>query len=635
MNGRRAGAFAGILHKEFRENYKLAILLLLIVSAVLTADLQQMAKTGSFYEISLFSIFNAMSMLTASIGLLIGLAQVVFESRGDKWSFLIHRPVRRSTLFWGKAVAGILLYTTAVAIPWLSSLIWLSIPGHVALPFDSRMALPGAADLLCGVVYYFAGLLTGMREARWYASRTLGIGVGIVCSIATYAAGSFWWAVAFIAGLLLTGGGGDSQPPHYTVDSDGSIVRLVFAEGRIVDIQDQQGRPIEKYRDPAARDGSARGVVERDMGISYFQNGVVPNSFRSTREYFLTLYPDDTDVTIGPVRWYYVTRERLIAAYDNKTAQLIGWLGPDGFTAGSVPPQHRFDHPLLNKNSSIQPLITFEDAVYRLDLGQRHIERIFVPAAGEAVLGAQGANSYEVSGYVSGARAGFDSIVTTQRVVLQSHDGTIEMSAPFEPRAVRYDRVAVYRALNAAEMPTFIWYSRNRMDRPEPASEFVTKFDAANAVVARYELPPLEMSASMPWSAAPVFLVFPVTVRAALARPWRGQNQKIDLSSGMSQDQRAVTWLLSGLVSLASAAAIFARCRRYAFASGRKWTWTAIGFILGPFGFLLMRVLLEWPLREKCPACGRMRVVSHEHCEHCSKPFAPPQADGTEVFEAL
>ena len=154
-------------------------------------------------EINLPAMFNTMAIVTPFIGLIIGLAQVVRENRGDKWGFLTHRPVSRSTLFWGKAVAGILLYTAAVALPWLSSLVWLSMPGHVPLPFDPRMALPGAADLLCGVVYYFAGLLTGMRDARWFATRALGIGVGIICSLACQAAGSLEWAVAFIAGGLV------------------------------------------------------------------------------------------------------------------------------------------------------------------------------------------------------------------------------------------------------------------------------------------------------------------------------------------------------------------------------------------------------------------------------------------------
>jgi membrane protease YdiL (CAAX protease family) len=139
----------------------------------------------------------------------------------------------------------------------------------------------------------------------------------------------------------------------------------------------------------------------------------------------------------------------------------------------------------------------------------------------------------------------------------------------------------------------------------------------------------------MPWSAAPVFLLVPLTARAALAKPWQFLNGRIDLSDGLSPGQQTAFWLLSSFSSLASAAVIFTRGRKFAFKSGRTWTWTVIGFILGPFGFLLMLALIEWPVRENCPSCGRMRVVTHEHCEHCSKPFAPPLPDGTEVFEPI
>jgi len=63
--------------------------------------------------------------------------------------------------------------------------------------------------------------------------------------------------------------------------------------------------------------------------------------------------------------------------------------------------------------------------------------------------------------------------------------------------------------------------------------------------------------------------------------------------------------------------------------------WTAIGFVLGPLGVLLMLSLIEWPVRETSPACGRKRVVTRERCEHCDAPFAAPPVDGTEIFELV
>ena len=686
MNDTRAGAFAGIIRKELRENYRWAILLMLILGALLISEFKHLADIDPrLLDINLTSLLNTMSILTPFIGLIIGLAQVVRENRGDKWGFLTHRPVQRSTIFWGKAVAGILLYTAAVALPWIGALVWLSMPGHVPMPFDPRMALPGAADLLSGMVYYFAGLLTGMRDARWFATRALGIGVGLVCSIVCQAAGTFEWAAAFIAGGLLINGaaawgaivggggyetqpriaraatgiavgtgllivclasflilglfvfGGDtgSQPGRYSVDTDGNIVRDHFEDGRISAIDDQQGRPIEKYKDPEVRDTSMRGVVERSIGIRPFSLGVVPNSFRSTRRFFLDLLPEFRIESAELVRWYYVNRENLIAAYDSKTKRLIGWMGPGGFSAGADKPEQRFTHPLLDKNLVRQPLIAFEDAVYRLSLPQRRIEKIFTPSAGESVLGAEGANSNDVSAYVSDARAGFDGIVTTQRVLVQAQNGTVELSTPFESRARDYDEVTIYRAVYAPDKPTFVWYTPYWVDRSQPAPQLVTKFNAGNSFVARYELQPFGSAPSMPWIAAPVFLAVPITVRAALAKPWLIGNGRVELSDGMSQSQLAASWLLSSLASLGSAAVIFARGRKYAFTSGRLSIWTVLGFVLGPFGFLLMLALLDWPARERCPACGLMRVVTHERCEHCTNPFSPPQHDGTEVFEPI
>jgi hypothetical protein len=101
------------------------------------------------------------------------------------------------------------------------------------------------------------------------------------------------------------------------------------------------------------------------------------------------------------------------------------------------------------------------------------------------------------------------------------------------------------------------------------------------------------------------------------------------------RNQRAIKWILSTITSLVSAAVTFMRGRKYAFGNRRLWLWTFLGFALGPVGIALMLSLLDWPVFEKCPACGQRRVVTHERCEHCSKPFAPPQRDGTEIFEPL
>ena len=42
------------------------------------------------------------------------------------------------------------------------------------------MLRPVATILLAGTVPYFAGMLTALRQARWYASRALGLGVAFI-----------------------------------------------------------------------------------------------------------------------------------------------------------------------------------------------------------------------------------------------------------------------------------------------------------------------------------------------------------------------------------------------------------------------------------------------------------------------
>jgi hypothetical protein len=78
----------------------------------------------------------------------------------------------------------------------------------------------------------------------------------------------------------------------------------------------------------------------------------------------------------------------------------------------------------------------------------------------------------------------------------------------------------------------------------------------------------------------------------------------------------------------------FALTRRYAFTRAGRIGWAAAVLLLGPAVLLTLLAIYTWPARERCPACGRKRVVTHESCDHCKAGFAPPAADGTEILVA-
>ncbi len=86
--------------------------------------------------------------------------------------------------------------------------------------------------------------------------------------------------------------------------------------------------------------------------------------------------------------------------------------------------------------------------------------------------------------------------------------------------------------------------------------------------------------------------------------------------------------------TIMSAAAARRSATRRGFAGRRRLLWQLIGLALGPAGWLTLLSLHRRPARVPCAACLRQRVVDREDCEHCSQSFAPPEQNGTEIFES-
>jgi hypothetical protein len=77
------------------------------------------------------------------------------------------------------------------------------------------------------------------------------------------------------------------------------------------------------------------------------------------------------------------------------------------------------------------------------------------------------------------------------------------------------------------------------------------------------------------------------------------------------------------------------RARRYNFSNGAIAGWALFIFLFGVAGLLGFLCVQEWPAREACPSCKKLRVVDRETCEHCQSPFSPAEKNGTEIFVPL
>jgi hypothetical protein len=74
---------------------------------------------------------------------------------------------------------------------------------------------------------------------------------------------------------------------------------------------------------------------------------------------------------------------------------------------------------------------------------------------------------------------------------------------------------------------------------------------------------------------------------------------------------------------------------RYHFSLTAQAGWAVFHVLFGVPGLLAFLSVQEWPAREACAKCKRLRLVDRAQCEHCGAEWAPPQKTGTEVFAPL
>jgi len=205
-----------LIWKEWSENLKwvpLPGLVILIVFLIARPFMPMPGVTQAF--------FNA--LVAVGFAAALGFVQIYSEGQGDKRSLLLHRPLSPSRIFLAKALAGVGLYVVALGIPLVCLESWLAMPGKANAPYHWRIALPWLADILSGLVYYFAGMLLAQREVRWYGSRGFALGAALLCSCLVWGVPEFWQALvaigiigSFVAtaawGSFCTGGSYAWQP---------------------------------------------------------------------------------------------------------------------------------------------------------------------------------------------------------------------------------------------------------------------------------------------------------------------------------------------------------------------------------------------------------------------------------------
>ena len=151
------------------------------------------------------SLITQLGLCASLIAIALGLLQSLFDIRNDSRGYLLHRPIERQKIFWGKVAAGYVAYMITLAVPVVAAMVYLQIRGIERMPTNALQVVP---FLIVSVVIFLlhpTAIWIANRDARWVGTRLLPF-IGAVALIvffnALFSELTVSWFLASIAGLL-------------------------------------------------------------------------------------------------------------------------------------------------------------------------------------------------------------------------------------------------------------------------------------------------------------------------------------------------------------------------------------------------------------------------------------------------
>jgi hypothetical protein len=145
------------------------------------------------------------TFISVVFAMALGFRQSAWESARGTFLFLLHRPLRRETIFLIKLAMGVGVLLLCASLPIVLYAWWAAVPGHHAGPFEWSMTGPTWQLTFLLPMLYLGAFLSGLRPARWFGTRLLPLVASILCLVLLYTMSSWWWPVGFPLTLLLYG----------------------------------------------------------------------------------------------------------------------------------------------------------------------------------------------------------------------------------------------------------------------------------------------------------------------------------------------------------------------------------------------------------------------------------------------
>jgi len=673
-----------LIKKELRENLPLALIGLLLFLLLLAHGYHQSRTMLDYLLLNISAQPSSLQPLLSNLllkeavlfcglfGAVLGWMQTRNEAHRDLWAYLVHRPVTRHDIFLGKTIAGLVLYGVSAGLPLAGLVVVVWLPGHVAAPFEWPMALPLLEIFLAGLAGYFAGVLTGLRLARWYASRGLGVGWGIAAfggiftcpqyyqslTLIGFAVGVLGLAVwgayqtdgfyrgqpaigklaltavmtAGCALALLVAGGLVSlilshpfrpQYASYQMLRDGTVCKISH-NGEHDEIKDLAGHPLldpktgqeMKYKKAQLQFAYGPGVDRRFQG-----EPVNPLNTGS----FFNLW-NITDHTL-----WYLDRHGKLVGFDGRTCKQVATLEARGADGGATDPfvtRGTSEYYFYRSGDVPRKFIPAAKTIYRVDFKERTLQAVLT-LTNEEVAGYEG----QQNNYGQDESQSF-LFATRNSVYYLDHEGRVVFKVPYDPGFEKYPDVSLSRLDEHADFHGVtncyaLWF--------RPDYELNSKSGWKMPIRVQWigpdgeptqsrDLPAIRYDTPEDWTdKLGEALMPPIASVVETGKRWYYEGGIHYPDWGWKGMPLAVVCALLGGMQI----------RRYRFPLAATAGWTGFIFFFGLVGLLVLFCVQEWPARETCGNCQKLRVVDRETCEHCGAPFPPAEKNGTEIFAAL
>jgi len=675
-----------MIWKELRENFKWAALAFAVLVLAEFYALSTGRQGSDNYNITLSgsTFLLVTSFGCALVGAAIGTLQILPELRRDQWAALLHRPVTRSTIFFGKVAAGLGLYFFAATLPFLASVAYVAMPGQFAAPLVPGLLLPGLSDVFFGMVFYFLALLLCLHRGRWLGSRgaillsalpvfmlhlssgwpfLLPIGASLVFLLAAWGAmlanGPMrdrpslariaCVAVIFTgsyAALLLLGTlvqflprKPNSPPATYTnfqIAKDGQIfLSTQKGDGSGMSLTDMEGKPVTDER-----------YVGNNNGQEFCQTLPLAWDLKRTRNLEKILPWRMPRNTMNYVRmvgrgydsketWFFLVAGNYFVGYDKLSRLCVGICDAKGFRpAGSKADPFPKKMQTSMWGFSRNQLYWSGTQLYSVNFSERSIKPVF-NAKDDVICGAVNvAPAFDKDGLIA--------VALEKELRVFDSQGKPLLVTPYRHDTAIWGMLSI--ATNAAMNRVYLQYGPDfwaRLSDPTVMKQlvFLDVIDLQGSVLNSYSHPAGNFSVTPPDWLHQFFIRTSPPVPALAGTIWHRvfppDVPELDNPEYLRPSFVVAPGELPVLFVVAFVLAAFAwiKASRSGFSAKRAWFWSLFIFCMGLPAFIAFRLAADWPARARCPRCGRKRPVEAAECPGCHQAWPVPQTNGSEIFD--